>query len=74
MSVVLFGSVARGDAGPNSDIDLLVVANDLPAGQFARKRLLAAADAEFEAELGAAAEKGVDPRLARSLDAAERVG
>lgn len=26
--VILFGSVARGDAGPDSDIDLLVVLDD----------------------------------------------
>ena len=26
--VILFGSVARGDAGPDSDIDLLVVVDD----------------------------------------------
>src|SRR5437764_1680739 len=35
VSVVLFGSVARGDASPASDIDLLIVAEDLPQGQFA---------------------------------------
>lgn len=29
-SVVLYGSVARGDAKTNSDIDLLVVADNLP--------------------------------------------
>jgi predicted nucleotidyltransferase len=27
-AVVLFGSVARGDDGPNSDIDLLVIVDD----------------------------------------------
>jgi predicted nucleotidyltransferase len=26
--VILFGSAARGDAGPDSDTDLLVVADD----------------------------------------------
>ncbi|MEW6049226.1 MAG: nucleotidyltransferase domain-containing protein, partial [Bacillota bacterium] len=30
-SVVLFGSVARGEAGPGSDVDLLVVCRELPA-------------------------------------------
>jgi predicted nucleotidyltransferase len=30
--VILFGSVARGDAGPDSDIDLLVILDDdMPA-------------------------------------------
>ena len=27
-SVILYGSVARGDAGPESDIDILVVGDD----------------------------------------------
>jgi len=65
VSVVLFGSVARGEATANSDIDLLIVADDLPTGQFARKRLLASADAAFEPALAAAAAGGVDTRLAR---------
>lgn len=34
---------ARGDASPMCDVDLRIVAEGLPAGQFARKRLLAAA-------------------------------
>lgn len=32
LSLVLFGSVARGTAGPSSDVDLLLVAEPLPAG------------------------------------------
>jgi predicted nucleotidyltransferase len=33
--VIAFGSVARGDAGPDSDIDLLVVLDDdAPAAQL----------------------------------------
>jgi len=63
VSVVLFGSVARGEATASSDIDLLIVADDLPTGQFARKRLLASADAAFEPALAAAAANGVDTRL-----------
>lgn len=27
--VILFGSYARGDAGPDSDVDVLVIANDV---------------------------------------------
>ena len=44
VSVVLFGSTARGEATPLSDIDLLVVAEDLPRGRFARLNRLRAAD------------------------------
>ncbi len=65
VSVVLFGSVARGDASADSDIDLLIIANDLPTGQFARKRLLGAADAAFERDLARAERAGIDTRLAR---------
>lgn len=65
VSVVLFGSVARGDASGNSDIDLLIIAAELPTGQFARKRLLAAADAAFERDLAEAEGAGVETRLAR---------
>ena len=44
LAVVLFGSRARGDATPESDWDLLVIARSLPERSFARhlflKRLL----------------------------------
>ncbi|MBF0375681.1 MAG: nucleotidyltransferase domain-containing protein, partial [Alphaproteobacteria bacterium] len=50
--VIVFGSVARGDAGPDSDIDLLVVLDDdapaekltLKAGHDARRSYHHAAD------------------------------
>ncbi len=44
VSVVLFGSVARGEATSLSDIDLLVIARDLPRGRLARQERLSAAD------------------------------
>ncbi|TMA52031.1 MAG: nucleotidyltransferase domain-containing protein [Deltaproteobacteria bacterium] len=69
VSVVLFGSVARGDASATSDIDLLIVAESLPQGQFARKRLLAGADEVFEQHLERAAAAGVEGRLARIVRA-----
>ena len=40
MAVVLYGSVARGEQTPESDIDLLIVADGLPASHRARNRLL----------------------------------
>ena len=42
-SLVLFGSVARGDSTPDSDIDLLVIADGFPRSQAARRRPLLAA-------------------------------
>ena len=40
VKVILFGSYARGDAGEDSDLDLLVVEKDLPypTGEYLRLR------------------------------------
>lgn len=40
VAVVLFGSRARGDARPESDWDLLLIANQLPTPFFARHHYL----------------------------------
>jgi predicted nucleotidyltransferase len=40
VSVALFGSVARGEAGPHSDIDLFVVLEEAPHGMTRRRALL----------------------------------
>ncbi len=39
-TVVLFGSQARGEAGPESDHDLFVVIEDLPQDPLARSRIV----------------------------------
>jgi len=52
LRVILFGSAARGDAGPDSDIDLLVILDDsappqhltLAAGYLSRRSCHRAAD------------------------------
>ena len=36
ISIFLFGSTARGDVGPDSDVDLLVVIKDSPLSFFER--------------------------------------
>jgi len=36
VSVVLYGSVAKGTAGPGSDVDLLLIVRDAPAGYWRR--------------------------------------
>jgi hypothetical protein len=36
ISLVVYGSVGRGNPGPDSDVDLLVVADPLPHGRIAR--------------------------------------
>jgi uncharacterized protein len=74
VSVVLFGSVARGDASLRSDIDLLIVARGLPRGQFARKRLLLPADRELGPELEPLGARGISTRLARIVRTPEEAG
>lgn len=59
VSVVLFGSVARGEATPFSDIDFLVVAEGLPQGRFARREALKAADQAVEKQLLTLSGKGI---------------
>lgn len=51
VSVVLFGSVARREAGRFSDIDLLIVSDTLPKGRFARKAVLGGLDRMAEERL-----------------------
>jgi predicted nucleotidyltransferase len=51
VSVALFGSAARGEATPNSDIDLLVVCEDLPKGMFKRHALLEPIRAQLQDDL-----------------------
>ena len=40
VSIALYGSVARGEAGPGSDIDLFVVLTNAPPGMLNRRHLL----------------------------------
>lgn len=40
ISIVLFGSVARGNAKKESDIDLCIVIKNLPKSRFQRNRIL----------------------------------
>jgi predicted nucleotidyltransferase len=64
VSVVLFGSVARGEATATSDIDALVVMETLPRGRFRRLALLDPAEAGVTDELEGLEREGVLTRLA----------
>ncbi len=57
-SVVLFGSVARGEARPDSDIDLLVICRELPGGAFRRQEVLEPVRKRFQIELDRLWEQG----------------
>lgn len=71
VAVVLFGSVARGEATPSSDVDLLVVAEDLPPGRFQRYAWLEAADRAVEAQVQALWQQGVPVEISVLLKTPE---
>ncbi len=48
VSLVVFGSAARGDARPDSDVDLLVVGRELPRSRFRRQELFEKAEERLE--------------------------
>lgn len=58
VSVVVYGSVARGDAKRNSDIDILIIVEDLPASRFERLREYLKAEEELDPLLIELMEKG----------------
>jgi hypothetical protein len=74
VSVVLYGSVARGDARPGSDINVLVVADAIAPGPFKRRDLVAAADEALSYLIAAAAMEGIPTRLARIVQTPEEAG
>jgi len=57
-SVVLFGSVARGEARPGSDVDLLVICRELPRGIFRRREVLEPVREMLQTELDRLWEQG----------------
>jgi len=67
ISVVLYGSVARQEASHTSDIDLLIIAEGLPKGQFARKKRLIRADEKISPALQALSADGIDASFTRIL-------
>ena len=74
VAVVLHGPVARGEAGPRFDVDLLVVVDPIAHGRpFGRRELLAAADEAITPLLAAADMDGIPARLARVVCARTEV-
>lgn len=59
ISVVPFGSVARGEATPYSDVDLLVVVSDLPRGRRARLECIRGVDRRIEKQLKDLRSRGI---------------
>lgn len=73
VSVAVFGSVGRGTPGPDSDIDLLVVAEQLPRGRLARSDDFVAVERTVEPHLTSAHAYGLHPTLSPIFKTPEEV-
>lgn len=75
--VVIFGSVARGTASSESDLDLLVVAEPLPDGRMVRMEEFDRVETQVTPHLRSAWRSGTTTRLSpivRTLDEVRRSG
>lgn len=77
VGVVVYGSVGRGRMRPDSDLDVLVVAEPLPSGRGARMAEFERVDDLVEPALAEARESGITTwvsPLVRTLDELDRSG
>ena len=73
VSLAVFGSVGRGTPGPDSDIDLLIVAEQLPRGRLARSDDFVAVDRDVEPQMASAHAHGLHPTLSALFKTPEEV-
>jgi len=64
VSVAVFGSVGRGTPRPDSDIDILIVAEGLPDGRMRRSRDFETVETAMGSAIRRAAQAGVHTSLA----------
>lgn len=73
VSIVLYGSVARGVMRHDSDVDLLVVARDLPHGRLKRVEEFEAVEAAVAEEFQCVASRGIHTTLSAVFKTPEEV-
>lgn len=71
VSLALFGSVARGTMRPDSDMDILLIADPLPRGRIPRIQEFAAVEDALAGELAARAKAGIHTMLSPVLKTPE---
>ncbi|RLE96679.1 MAG: nucleotidyltransferase domain-containing protein [Thermoprotei archaeon] len=71
VSVVVYGSVARGEAGRDSDLDILIVAEGLPKRRFERQDIFMEVESEVEPLLARLEEEGYHVELSPILKTPE---
>jgi hypothetical protein len=73
VTLCVYGSVGRRTPRPDSDIDLLVVAESLPEGRIRRVTEFAAVEARIESYLAAARARGLNPSVSVLFKTPEEV-
>ncbi len=67
VSVAVFGSVGRGTPRPDSDVDLLIIAEHLPAGRMRRTEDFSAVETAVAPAIARAGRTGLSPSLSPVL-------
>ncbi len=72
-AIACYGSVARGTMRHDSDVDLLIVARDLPRGRLKRLEEFEAVEATVAEDIRGAASRGVHTTLSPIMKTLEEV-
>jgi uncharacterized protein len=73
IAVVVYGSVGRGTARPDSDLDILVVAHPLPMGRIPRIREFDVVEKNLESALFEGRKKGFNTVLSTVIKSPDEV-